>query len=108
MESTQLTTYYASILSWAFLATNSMRVIAYLPTIRKLLHPQTTADGQSQLSWLLWAASNVTLSLHSFETNNRQLNEVILIAGANALMCCICFFLVRGAQQRAGRLQHAT
>lgn len=103
MEALSTSSFYAVGLSWAFLATNSVRILAYLPTIKKLLHEDVTADCQSQLTWLLWSASNVTLALHLFESNQRQLNEMILITSGNALMCCICLYLVRRAHLRASR-----
>lgn len=103
MDAISGSSFYATLLSWAFLATNSMRILAYLPTIKKLLRSEATADCQSQLTWLLWSASNVTLALHLFESNHRQLNEMILIASGNALMCCICLYLVRRAHVRASR-----
>jgi hypothetical protein len=106
MEAISGSSFYATVLSWAFLATNSVRVLAYLPTIKKLLRAEATADCQSQITWLLWSSSNLTLALHLFESNQRQVNEMILIAGGNALMCCICFCLVRRAHVRASRRQN--
>jgi len=103
MEAISGSSFYATVLSWAFLATNSIRVLAYLPTIKKLLRAEATADCQSQLTWLLWAAANVTLAMHLFESNLREINEMILITGANALMCCVCLYLVRRAHVRALR-----
>jgi hypothetical protein len=105
MDALSTSSFYAAGLSWAFLATNSMRILAYLPTIKKLLREEATADCQSQLTWLLWSASNVTLALHLFESNHRQLNEMILITSGNAVMCCICLYLVRRAHIRASRRQ---
>jgi hypothetical protein len=69
MDALSTSSFYAVGLSWAFLATNSMRILAYLPTIKKLLREDVTADCQSQLTWLLWSAcprSRVTSS--SFST----------------------------------------
>jgi hypothetical protein len=105
MEAISGSSFYATVLSWAFLATNSLRVFAYLPTIKKLLRHDVTADCQSQLTWLLWSSSNVTLALHLFELNGRQVNQMILVASANALMCCACLYLVRRAHVRASRRQ---
>jgi hypothetical protein len=103
MDALSASSFYATVLSWAFLATNSVRVVAYLPTIKKLLRAEATADCQSQLTWLLWSASNLTLALHLFESNHRQINEMILITSGNALMCCICLHLVRRAHIRAAQ-----
>lgn len=105
METISGSSFYATALSWAFLATNVMRVLAYLPTIKKLLRAEATADCQSQLTWLLWSASNLTFALHLFEFNHRQVNEMILITMGNALMCCVCLCLVRRAHVRAARRQ---
>ena len=103
MDALSHSSLYVTILWWAFLITNSVRVFAYLPTIKRLLRADVTADCQSQLTWLLWSASNLALALQLFESNRRHLNEMILIAGANALMCCICLYLVRRAHARALR-----
>jgi hypothetical protein len=53
MEITAGFSLNVTVLSWAFLVTNSMRILAYLPTIKKLLRTEVTADCQSQLKWLL-------------------------------------------------------
>jgi hypothetical protein len=103
MEAISGSSLYATVLSWTFLVTNSMRVLAYPPTIKKLLRAEATADCQSQLTWLLWSASNLTLALHLFESNHRQVNQMILITSGNALMCCICLYLVRRAHARVSR-----
>jgi hypothetical protein len=50
MEAISGSSFYATLLSWAFLATNSIRILAYLPTIKKLLRAEATADCQSQLT----------------------------------------------------------
>jgi hypothetical protein len=103
MELTTTPSLYATVLSWAFLLTNSLRVFTYLPTIKKLLRPDVTGDCQSQLTWLLWTVSNITLTLHLFEVNHRHFNEMILISAANALMCGVCLCLVRVVHVRTSR-----
>jgi hypothetical protein len=84
MDALSTSSFYATVLSWAFVATNSMRVVAYLSAIKKLLRAEGTADSQSQLTWLLWSAFNLTRALHLFESNHRRINEMILITGGNA------------------------
>jgi hypothetical protein len=103
MELATTPSLYATVLSWAFLLTNSLRVLTYLPMIKKMLRPDVTGDCQSQLTWLLWAVSNITFSLHLFEASQRHLNEMVVISAANALMCCVCLYLVRCVHQRALR-----
>jgi hypothetical protein len=92
---------YVTVVAWAFLLTNSLRVLTYVPMIRKLLRPGIAAECQSQLTWSLWATANLSMTLHLFELNGRELNDAVALTGANTLMCCICWYLVRRAQRRA-------
>jgi hypothetical protein len=92
---------YVTAVAWAFLLTNSLRVVTYLPMIRRLLRPGIAAECQSQVTWLLWASANLSMTLHLFELNKRELNDAVLLTGANTLMCCVCWYLVRRAQRRA-------
>lgn len=101
MEPSLFSSIYVTVVAWAFVLTNALRVVTYLPMIRKLLRPGITAECQSQLTWSLWAAANLSLSLHLFELNQREFNDAVLLTGANTLMCCICWYLVRRAQRRA-------
>jgi hypothetical protein len=92
---------YVTVVAWVFMLTNALRVLTYLPMIRRLLRPGIAAECQSQVTWLLWASANLSMTLHLFELNGRELNDAVLVTGANTLMCCICWYLVRRAQRRA-------
>lgn len=100
MESQPLSLTYTAVLAWAFFVTNLLRVFTYLPTIKKLLSPESTGDGQSQATWFLWIVSNGTFSLHLFELNQRHLNDMVCLNAGNTVMCIVCFWLVRKAQAR--------
>jgi hypothetical protein len=101
MEPSLLSSIYVTVVAWAFLLTNSLRVLTYLPMIRRLLRPGIAAECQSQITWLLWASANLSMTLHLFELNKRELNDAVALTGANTLMCCICWYLVRRAQRIA-------
>lgn len=101
VEPSFFSSMYVTVVAWVFMLTNSLRVLTYLPMIRKLLRPGIAAECQSQLTWLLWATANLSMSLHLFELAGRELNDAVALTGANTLMCCVCWHLVRRAQRRA-------
>jgi hypothetical protein len=103
VETSSSASVYVTAVAWVFMLTNSLRVLTYLPMIRRLLRPGIAAECQSQLTWLLWATANLSMSLHLFELAGRELNDAVFLTGANTLMCCVCWYLVRRAQRRAWR-----
>lgn len=101
VESSFVSSMYATGVAWVFMLTNSLRVLTYLPMMRKLLRPGIAAECQSQLTWLLWATANLSMTLHLFELAGREINGAVGLTAANTLMCCVCWYLVRRAQRRA-------
>ncbi len=94
---------YRQLLAWAFVITNATRVLTYIPMIRKLLAPGCRADGQSQLTWVLWSLSNATLTLQLFEQNGRRIDATVACCMANLVMNLFVLVLIRHAQHRTGR-----
>ena len=92
---------YIAVLTWSYCVTNAARLLAYLPTISELARPRCTADGQSQLTWLLWTVSNATLTLHLFEQLAHQVDATVLLSLGNVLMNLVVLSMVRRAQKRA-------
>ncbi len=89
----------------AFCFFNVMRVFTYLPTIKKLMQPGCTGDGQSLLTWVTWICANGTLGLHLYVIAGYHLNDVVWLSIGNVIMCAICAVLVFKVQKRSVMVQ---
>lgn len=77
---------YLRLLTWAFSLFNSVRVLAYLPTLWAI-HASGDASQHSLLTWLTWVGANATMAAWLYEQNGRRLNRAILVNVCNATMC---------------------
>jgi len=77
---------YLQVLTWLFTLFNSVRVLAYLPTIWAI-HTSGDASQHSLLTWLTWAGANATMAAWLYEQNGQQLNRAIAVNLGNAAMC---------------------
>jgi hypothetical protein len=75
-----------AMLSAAFALFNSLRIVAYLPTLATL-HASGQADQHSLFTWLSFLGANVTMALWLHEQNGRRVNRAIAVNAFNALMC---------------------
>ena len=80
------TSAYLSALTWLFTLFNSVRVLAYLPTLLAIF---TSGDSSqhSLLTWLTWVGANATMAAWLYEHNGRRLNRAIVVNICNSLMC---------------------
>jgi fatty acid desaturase len=85
----------------AFCFFNIMRVFTYIPTIKKLMQPGCTGDGQSLLTWITWICANATLGLHLYVIAGYHVNDVVWLSVGNVIMCTICAVLVFKVQKRS-------
>jgi hypothetical protein len=85
----------------AFCFFNVIRVFTYVPTIKKLMQPGCTGDGQSLLTWVTWICANATLGLHLYVIAGYRLNDVVWLSIGNVTMCAICAVLVFKVQKRS-------
>ena len=88
------------LLAWAFTAFNSLRTLAYLPTIWTLL--QTGQSDQHALStWLTWCGANATMAAWVYRHNGRRLDRVVVVNMGNALMCLLTAIVIVGCRLQA-------
>jgi len=84
---------YRSVLTWSFAFFNSVRVLAYLPTIWAIY-----ASGDSQqhswFTWLTWAGANATMAAWLYEQNSRRFTRAAAVNVCNAAMCLATLVLI--------------
>ncbi len=80
---------------------NVARIFTYFPTIKMLLKPGCTGDGQSLATWLMWMCANGTLALHLCIAANYRMTDLVWLSLANFVMCGVCAVLIAKVQKRA-------
>lgn len=86
-------TLYLRVVTWSFAFFNSIRVLAYLPTLWTLAHSADSSQ-QSLWTWCTWFFAHVTMSLWLIERNGSRLDRAALISICNATMCMAVIVLV--------------
>ncbi|MDQ7743087.1 hypothetical protein [Hydrogenophaga pseudoflava] len=74
------------LLAAAFAVFNSLRIVAYLPTLLAL-HASGHTEQHSLFTWLVFLGANLTMALWLHEQNGRRMNRAIAVNACNALMC---------------------
>lgn len=74
------------LLSAAFALFNSLRIVAYLPTLAAI-NASGHADQHSLFTWLTFLGANLTMALWLHEQNGRRMNRAIAVNAFNAFMC---------------------
>lgn len=84
---------YLVVLTWLFTLFNSVRVLAYLPTLLAIF---TSGDSSqhSLLTWVTWVGANATMAAWLYEHNGRRLNRAIAVNVCNSLMCLSTSILI--------------
>lgn len=84
---------YIVALTWLFTLFNSVRVLAYLPTLVAIF---TSGDSSqhSLLTWVTWVGANATMAAWLFEHNGRRANRAIAVSACNSLMCLATSILI--------------
>ena len=77
---------YLAVLAWSFALFNTLRVLAYLPTIWAI-HASGDSQQHSCLTWLTWVGANATMAAWLYEQNGRRVNRAITVSSCNAVMC---------------------
>lgn len=80
-----------SITMIAFSATNGMRLLAYIPQIRKAAKDENGASAISYMTWSLFLIANI--STVAYALVNRKDPGLALCFAANA-MCCIAILAI--------------
>jgi hypothetical protein len=84
---------YVRLLTWAFTFFNSVRILAYMPTIWTLAHSGDSSQ-HSLWTWGTWFCANVTMSLWLIERNGSRLDGAAMVNIGNALMCLAVIGLI--------------
>ena len=77
---------YVRGLTWAFTLFNSLRVVAYLPTIWAI-YASGDSSQHSLWTWITWAGANATMAAWLYEHNGHRANRAIAVNLCNAAMC---------------------
>jgi hypothetical protein len=74
------------VLTWFFTLFNSVRVLAYLPTLWAIF---TSGDSSqhSLLTWVTWVGASATMAAWLHEHNGRRANRAMAVNVCNTLMC---------------------
>ena len=87
---------YHELLRALFVFWNSVRILTYLPTIRKLRRPGAEARDYSLATWGSWVFSNGFFALYLWEQGQRRLNAMVLLNLGNTVMCLVTsYFIVK-------------
>jgi hypothetical protein len=77
---------HLSLLSGSFALFNSLRIVAYLPTLHAI-QSSGHADQHSLFTWLTFLGANLTMALWLLEQNGGRMNRAVAVNAFNALMC---------------------
>jgi hypothetical protein len=85
--------HYLTVLCWAFTLFNTMRVVAYLPTVWVIV--QSGDSSQHSLwTWFTWAGANATMAAWLYEANQQRLSRAVAVNAANAAMCLLTMLTI--------------
>lgn len=74
------------VLAGAFALFNSLRIVAYLPTL-VAIQASGQSDQHSLFTWLTFLGANLTMALWLREQNGGCMNRAVAVNACNALMC---------------------
>ena len=81
------------LLVWAFTAINSLRVLAYLPTIGAI-HVSGNRNQHSLWTWGTFFGANLTMALWLHEQGGRRVGAAVLVSAPNAATCAVVLVLM--------------
>ncbi len=84
---------YLALLTWAFTFFNSVRVLAYLPTVWAI-HASGDSSQHSLWTWCTWLGANATMAAWLYEHNGQRLNRAVVVNIGNATMCALTVGLI--------------
>ena len=77
---------YLRVLTWTFTLFNSVRVLAYAPTMWAI-YASGDSSQHSLWTWITWAGANATMAAWLYEQNHQCINRAIAVNLGNATMC---------------------
>jgi hypothetical protein len=84
---------YLMALTWAFTFFNSVRVMAYLPTLWAI-HASGDSSQHSLWTWCTWLGANATMAAWLYEHNGQRVNRAVVVNIGNATMCALTVGLI--------------
>jgi hypothetical protein len=84
---------YLALLTWAFTLFNSVRTLAYLPTMWSIWASGDSSQ-HSLWTWGTWLGANTTMAAWLYEHNGRRINRVVTVNIGNAAMCAATVVLI--------------
>ncbi len=84
---------YLAGLAWSFTVFNSLRVVAYLPTLW-VIWQQRDSSQHSILTWLIWFGANLSMAGWLHEQGGRRVNRAVVVSLVNATMCAAALVLI--------------
>lgn len=81
------------MLTWAFTLFNSVRMLAYIPTMWAV---QASGDSSqhSLWTWCTWLGANLTMAAWLYEQNGQRLGRAVVVNIGNAAMCTATVVLI--------------
>jgi hypothetical protein len=77
---------YLRVLTWAFTLFNSVRILAYLPTVWAIA--QSGDSSQHSLwTWFTWLGANATMAAWLYESCGQRISRAMMFSAGNAAMC---------------------
>ena len=84
---------YLAVLTWAFTLFNTLRLVAYLPTMWAI-----SASGDSSQhslwTWCTWLGANATMAAWLYEQNGQRHTRAVVVNIGNAAMCAATVALI--------------
>lgn len=84
---------YLVALGWAFTLFNTVRVVAYLPTVWAIIHSGDSSQ-HSLWTWCTWAGANATMAAWLYETHDRRFNRAAVVSVGNMAMCVLTLLTI--------------
>ena len=86
-------TAYLAALTWAFTLFNSVRTLAYLPTMWAIWASGDSSQ-HSLWTWCTWLGANATMAAWLYEHNGQRGNRAVVVNIGNATMCAATVVLI--------------
>jgi hypothetical protein len=84
---------YLAVLTGLFTLFNTVRVVAYLPTLWAIV--QSGDSSQHSLwTWFTWAGANLTMAAWLYEQQGQRWSRAMAVNLANAAMCTATFVVI--------------
>jgi hypothetical protein len=84
---------YLAVLTWTFTLFNTLRAVAYLPTIWAI-YSSGDSSQHSLWTWCTWLGANATMAAWLYEQNGQRLGRAVVVNIGNAAMCAVTVALI--------------